>query len=246
MPSLRRKPRARSSQLSSLQLDADDHPFVRYRLHRGCRRWHSGTHAVHQGANDRGHTDHAETQWACCPGTRPHDLCSSALLRMTTTTISRQSSGGTRRRGSARTARRSTSLMTRDALLYRTRTSTAASTSAGPPPSPYSASHWSLSWCSQRRSRKPPSVNHKHASSSPPRSCAAGRSCAGFSCTVSLLSSSASSRPASQLTRSLALPAARAWSLPPRLRLRATRHAYGAKHGRGGSKYLLLYQRACH
>ena len=42
MPSLRRKPRARSSQVSTLQLDADDriidvidvdHPFVRYRLH---------------------------------------------------------------------------------------------------------------------------------------------------------------------------------------------------------------------
>ena len=43
MPLLHRKPRARSGQVSSLQLDADDriidvidvdHPFVRYRLHR--------------------------------------------------------------------------------------------------------------------------------------------------------------------------------------------------------------------
>ena len=173
-----------------------------------CRRWHSGTHCSSRCQQSRGHTDHAERNGpADCrhSSSRSVQLCP---LRMTTTTISRQSSGGTRRRGSAQTARRSTSLMTRDALeLYSTVRGKvlqlpAASTSAGPPPSPYSASHWSLSWCSPRRSRKPPSVNHKHASSSPRRLCAGGRSCAGFSCAASLLSSSASSRPASQSTRS--------------------------------------------
>ena len=76
-PLLRRKPRARSSQLSSLQLDADDHPFVRYRLHQvpTMALWY--TLFIKVPTIEGIQTTLKRNGPAV--GTRPHDLCSSVL-----------------------------------------------------------------------------------------------------------------------------------------------------------------------